>query len=227
MLTACGGGGGDGGSETATAEGIWGGTTSTGEVTGLIVLPGGDTWGVYGDEASGEAGILQGNVLTIGSVVSGSLLDFNLAGPGQTNVGISGSVSTRNDLRLVLASSATLNLAYDASYDTPANLAAMSGTYGALAIGRGNIDGNLRLVINGSAITTSSSSAPGCTGSGSLSIRPGGKAILNFTMSFQGTGCLVTPNTTISGIAQYVTGEIVAIGLDSGRTQGLVIYGER
>lgn len=225
-LTACGGGDD---STSASAEGIWGGTTSSGEITALIVLPDGETWGIYGDEADATAGILQGNLSMSGNRVSGTLLDFNLTGLGQNSAGITGSVNSRSSMNLSINASASLSMTYDGSYDTPASLTAMAGTYSGSAFGLGGLDETARVVISGTNITTSSIDHPACTGTGSVSLRSGGKAIVDFSIRFSGTGCLVPDNTTINGVAQYYasTSEITAIGLNSGRTQGVMMLASR
>lgn len=225
-LTACGGGGD---SETGSAEGIWGGTTSTGEITALIVLPDGETWGIYGDETDASAGILQGNITSNGGAVSGTLLDFNLTGTGQSSVGISGTVRSRSAMNLVIASRATLNMGYDSSYDVPASLTSMAGTYSGSAFGLGGVDETARVIISGTTITTGSVDYPTCVGAGTVSLRPGNKAVVDFSIRFNGSSCLVPDNTTINGVAQYYpsTGEITAIGLNSGRTQGVMMLASR
>ena len=69
-LSACGGGDD---TPTGTAEGIWGGTTSSGWVTALIVLETGETWGVYAGGTN--AGLLHRNTSAIGHQVSGAVTD--------------------------------------------------------------------------------------------------------------------------------------------------------
>jgi hypothetical protein len=223
-LTACGGGED---STSGSAEGIWGGTTSTGEETVLIVLADGETWGIYGDEADATAGILQGNLASSDGLVSGTLLDFNLTGLGQTNLGIRGTVNSRNAMNLVIASSATLNMGYDRTYDTPASLSTMTGSYRGLALGPGRVDETARVVISGTTITTSSATYPDCVGAGTVSLRSGNKAVVDFSIRFEGEGCLVPNNTMISGVAQYSNGSITAVGLNSGRTQGVLLVADR
>lgn len=223
-LAACGGGGGDSAS-TIAAEGIWGGTTSDGALTALIVLEDGETWGAYGDDnvSSPAAGVLQGQLATSGNAVSGSLRDVSLLGIAPSNVPISGTTVPKSSLNLLLGGTTSLNMAYDASYDTPASLATMAGTYMGTALSSDGIDaGSIVELTQGGAISTSSSTATGCTGSGSVALRNSNKAVVNFSITFSGTGCLFAPGTVIQGVAQVTGGDLVVIGLDGGKTQGLL-----
>ncbi len=222
-LAACGGGGDS--ASTIAAEGIWGGTTSGGTLTALIVLEDGETWGAYGNDnvSSPAAGVLQGQLSTSGNVVSGSLRDVSLLGSEPSNVSISGTTVPKSSLNLLLGGTTSLNMTYDASYDTPASLATMAGTYTGTALSSDGIDeGSTVVLTQGGAISTSSATATGCTGSGSVALRNSSKAVVNFSITFSGTGCLFPPGTVIQGVAQVTGGDLVVIGLDGSKTQGLL-----
>lgn len=227
-LVACGGGGGDS-TSSISAEGIWGGTTSGGALTALIVLEDGETWGAYGNDnvSSPAAGVLQGQLSTSGNAVSGSLRDVSLLGIEPSSLSISGTTVPKSSLNLLLGETTPLNMTYDASYDIPASLATMAGTYTGTALSSDGIDeGSIVVLTQGGAISTSSSTATGCTGSGSVALRNSNKAVVNFSITFSGTGCLFPPGTVIQGVAQVTGGDLVVIGLDDSKTQGLLFMSD-
>jgi hypothetical protein len=233
-LVACGGGSDNTGS--VSAEGIWGGTLSGGSLTALFVLENGETWGAYGNDSvdSPAAGVLQGQLSTAGNAVSGSLRDVSLLNLTPTSVSISGTTVPRSSLNLLLGGTTPLNMAYDASYDTPASLAAMAGTYTGLALSPNGIDeDSIVVVTSGGAISTISSTHLGCMGSGSVALRNSNKAVVNFSITFSssdgmgGTQCLFANGTVVRGVAQVTNGELVVIGLDDSKTQGLLMTGDK
>lgn len=223
-LMACGGGGDSTGS-SVSAEGIW-----SDDTTALFVLEDGETWGIYGNTSgiNAAAGILQGQLTTTGNTVSGNLRDVSLIDPDLSNtVAVSGTTVPGQSLILQPQDGTPLSMTYDASYDTPANLTTMAGTYGGSAISSNGLDDNAIVVIHGGAIDAYSGTALDCEGHGSVALRNSSKAIVNFSITFGGTGCLFTPGTVIQGVAQVINGTLVMIGLDGGRTQGLLVLGNK
>lgn len=225
-LAACGGGGGD--SDSGTPEGLWGGTTSDGVATALFVLDDGQTWGVYGSESEGFAGILQGSLSSTGHAVSGRVLDFSLTGTSQSTLSITGTVNAGSSLNLRLDSDTTAGLIFDSAYNSPASLTQIAGTYTGVAAARGVADDSVVVVIDASGnVSTSSTNYSQCVGTGQISLRSGNKAIVNFNIQFTGAGCLFAGGSTMSGVGVYDDNSVVAIGMNAAKTQGLLLVADK
>jgi len=145
-LTACGGGSNDGSKALVNRadEGIWSnlnGTVPLDSGVQVVILRDGSYWGVVGYVQSNGAGftvhgVLHGMANVNGNSVSGTYVDFS--GLGSPNGAYSGTVSSKNSLALTFAEPANsiLTLAgsnlvmnYDASYEQPAALSAIAGSY--------------------------------------------------------------------------------------------------
>lgn len=225
-LAACGGGGGD--SDSETSEGLWGGTTSDGVATALFVLDDGQTWGVYGSESEGFAGILQGRLSSTNHVVSGSVLDFSLTGANQSTLNITGTMNAGSSLNLRLDSDTTARLIFDSAYNTPASLPQIAGTYTGIAAARGVADDSVVVVIDAFGnISTSSTNYSQCVGTGQISRRSGNKAIVNFNIQFTGADCLFAGGSTMNGVGVYDNESVVAIGMNAAKTQGLLLVADK
>lgn len=224
-LAACGGGGeSDSG---MLAEGAWGGETADGTATFLFVLEDGETWGAFGNESTSSFGLYQGRLSTSGTSVGGSLVQVTPFGPQPpANLTVSGTTAPRSSLSLQIGA-VTRSLAYDASYQTPANLATMAGTYTGALVGANGVEENAVVTLtSGGVITASSPGRPDCTADGTVSYRNSNKAVVNFTMTFRGTGCLFGNNTLIRGVAQVAAGDVLALGLDDSKTQALLLIAD-
>lgn len=225
-LAGCGGGGGD--SNSGTPAGLWGGTTSDGVLTALFVLDDGQTWGIYGSESEGFAGILQGSLSSTGNAVSGAVLDFSLTGTSQSTLSISGTVNAGSSLNLRLNSNTTASLSFDSAYNTPTSLAQIAGTYTGIAAARGVADDSVVVLIDASGnVSTRSTNYPQCVGTGQVSLRSGNKAIVNFNILFAGAGCLFAGGSTMSGVGVYDDESVVAIGMNAAKTQGLLLVADK
>jgi hypothetical protein len=224
-LAACGGGGDSG---SGAPEGLWGGYTSDGVATALFVLDDGQTWGVYGSEADGFGGILQGSLNSTGNAVSGSLLDFSLTSTSQSSLSVTGTANAGSSLNLQIDSDTAAGLNFDSAYNTPASLAQIAGTYTGIAAARGIADDSVVVVIDAfGQVSTSSTAYPQCVGTGQVSLRSGNKAIVNFTIAFAGTGCLFAIGSSMSGVGVYEEDSIVAIGMNTSKTQGLLLVADK
>lgn len=238
VLAACGGGGGGGGSTPATspppaqtsgAEGFWSGTTSSGFSILGAVLENGEYWVMY--YANGVLyGVVQGTgTSSNGNFTSTNGLDFYLGGT-VTPVAVSGSYRERASLQGVVTPQAggapvTFTAAYDASYETPATAAAVSGVW------RGRLANGETYTINvGASGAFTGAGSSGCTFSGSIAPRPSGKAVYNVSVTFNGGVCLLGTQT-ITGIA-VVAGSgasqaLYAAALNSTRSSGFVLISTR
>lgn len=220
-LSACGGGDD---APTGTAEGIWGGITSSGLDTALIVLETGETWGVYGDGVT-NAGLLHGTTTSSGNQVSGSVTDYSLLTPSTFPASYAGTFVPKASMNITInPSGATLAATYDASYDIPVNMNTVAGTYDAVLLTTAQgLDENVTLTVDSTGQLFAALSTPGCTAEGTLTPRPTGKAIMNMSLMFRGTNCLVPDGTTITGITQDDNNVLVGMGLNVSQTQGLLL----
>jgi hypothetical protein len=226
-LVACGGGGDS--TSSFSAEGIWGGSLADGTVAALIVLDDGEAWGAYDNDSTGSAGVLRGTLTASGSAVSGSLRDLSFLDLEPVTVPISGTAVTGSKLNLLIRDTTPLNMTYDASYDSPANLATLAGTYEGSAMSPNGSDAAAIVVLtsDGAIRTRSRDTVVDCAGSGSVALRNSSKAIVNFSLTFRGQDCPFADGTPINGVAQVIDGTLVMIGVNSAQTQGLIILGDK
>lgn len=216
-LTLAGCGGGDSESSPPTPEpgpsatlaavqGIWqsaaGGTTST----SAIVLPDGALWAVQvsGTGASAMTRVLKATLAVQGSGYSATGKSYTLGGvtSAATTVPVVASVVEKTSLNVRTGADAnaeTLDLAWQARYDTSASLAGFAGAWSA-TLGPGtvlwSIDEQGR--ISGRRTT-------GCTYTGQLALRPERKAVVDALVQEDCAGS----RTQLDGVA--------TINPDSGR----------
>lgn len=236
-LAGCGGGGGGGSApaappppaQTSSAEGFWRGTTSSGFSILGAVLENGEYWVMY--YANGLLyGVVQGTgTSNNGNFTSTNGLDFSLGGT-VTPVAVSGSYRERASLQGVVTPQAggapvTFTAAYDATYETPATLAAVAGVW------RGRLASGETYTINvGASGAFTGAGSSGCTFSGSIAPRASGKAVYDVSITFNGGVCLLGTQT-ITGIAAVAgsgTAQVMyAAALNATRSSGFVLISTR
>lgn len=232
VVAACGGGSGSAPPPpppASPAQGFWVGSTSSGYGLLGAVLENGEYWFMY--HANGYLyGVVQGTGSAAnGNFASSDGLDFYLGGT-VTPVAVAGSYRERASLQGVVTPQAggppvTFSAAYDASYDTPATAAAVSGTWrGRLASGETY---SINVAADGSLTGAGSS---GCAFTGSIVPRPSGKAVYNVTVRFNGGVCLLGTQT-IGGIAAIAgagaSAVLYAAALNGARNAGFVVIATR
>lgn len=229
-LAACGGGGDDAPAASGSAEGIWGGTSSTGLATALIVAQDGQTWGVFGrDDDTPTAGLLRGTTRVEGNRTTIDFTGINLLDGTTATGAFEGTVRSKAALNLtVRGSQTTLEATYDSSYDAPVSLAGIAGNYTVSMFASGLVpEQGVPITIAPTGAISGSSATPGCTSSGTVSPRTPGKNILNFSLTFQGANCPFAAGSSFTGVAQAFQGDFVAIGFDGAATAGLLVTGSR
>lgn len=222
LVAACGGGGGGsnpGLAPVATsyvAQGVYQGTTSTGLSFSAIVLDDNSIWAVYGAALNGGLSV-SGLFTGAGSAGSTGYTAATRDFPYPGNAPITGSLTAsyvagvsfngtlaEGNLTETFQAVAPASSLYN--YNTAAQLSAVSGTWtGQL------LDGESATISVGSSGQISGSSSMGCTFTGSLAPRAGGKNIFDATIDFGASPC-AAPNQTSTGIA-------VAYPIGSGLTQ--------
>ncbi|MCU0925744.1 MAG: hypothetical protein MUF44_06790 [Hydrogenophaga sp.] len=232
VLAGC-GGGGDGGSTeiapgpSATAEGFWSGTTSTGTQVNVAILETGETWGVY---TSGNSiiGALYGNTTSSGTSLNGSGSDFNIPSRTVTPGTYSGTYSSRATISLTASNGTRFSGTYSASYDQAASLAAVAGTFSGTGVSGGSSVQSASVTISSSgAVSTPVSN--GCSSAGTFTPRPSGKNIFNVSVTFTGANCALGNGATTTGVAYYdsATRQLLVMALNSARSDGFIYIGSK
>jgi len=230
VLSACGGGGGDDATTSASVEGFWNGTTSTGTAVSLAVLENGETWGLYA--SSGYlAGALNGNTTTSGSGVSISGTEFNFLTQTSNSGSYSGNVTAKETISISAPDGTKFTGTYDPSYDQPATLASVAGTYAGYAVTAEVAAQPSTVVIdvNGNVSSSYVSGTLSCATTGTATPRASGKNVFNIQLTFTGNYCALGSGTVVNGVATYdsVSRQLIAISLNGSKSDGLVFVGSR
>lgn len=210
-----------------TAEGVWQGTASTGARVGLVVLENGETYGLY-TSGNNLAGALYGITASSGTTLSGSGSDFNIPSRTVANLTYSGTFSEKSSLQLTSPTGGTFAATYDASYDQPASLAALAGTFSGGGIsGRSSFQSAPVTVSTTGTIAVPSSN--GCSQSGNISPRASGKNIFDVVVTFTGGNCALGNGTVTKGIAHFdaTARELVVLAFNPAKTDGFIYVGKK
>lgn len=235
VLSACGGGGGDEttstpSTTTASAEGFWNGTTTTGTEVSLAVLENGETWGLYASSDS-VVGALYGNTTTSGTTLSGSGTGFNFVTRTSSSGSYTGNVTTKAAITLDVSDGTKFSGTYDASYDQAASLSSLAGTYTGWAVTAATAAQTTTVAVDAGGNISSSfiDGLLNCTTTGTATPRASGKNIFNLQLTFTGNNCALGNGTVVTGVATYdsVDQALIAMGLNSARSDGLVFVGTR
>jgi hypothetical protein len=211
----------------ASAEGFWVASLPSGINVKWAVLDDGETWGIY--EAQGTVlGAFHGITRSAAGALygSGSAFDIPSASVGATT--LTGSYIARQTITLSTAFGAQISGRYAPSYDQPASLPTLQGRYGGEGLGsRGPVLGMALSVAPGGAFVMTSNED--CAASGTLSPRPGGKAVFNIRLRFAGRACALGDGATASGVAHLsaASGELVVLALNEAKTDGWLYLGTR
>jgi hypothetical protein len=234
-LSACGGGGGNGGTPSApviSAEGLWTGSTSTARTVTGIVLDNGTYWLLYSvpNVSVLTAGFVQGTGTSInGSFSSSDGIDFNISGQGINNATVSASyVSKQSFIGSVSYpnpnSTYTFTSAYNADYDKTPSLSAIAGNYGGIASVAGSHEA-ITMVINSQGLVAG-------TGTGTSSCQYAGLVVprakgnlYDLSLVISGSNC--TGTSSVTGIGYFDSGakRLYLAALNSARSNGLVFDG--
>ena len=211
----------------ATAEGLWFGSTNTGETIIGLVLDNGTFYFLYTLPGSPYiAGVVQGTATeTNGQFNSSNARDFNVTGFGVTNVAIAGTRVSPASLGGAIGSSygnAIFGAAYQTTYEQPANLSAAAGTYSGSAASSAGIRST---VVTVSASGAFSGEVAGCSFIGVASPR-GTVNVFDLSVTFDGGTCIFG-TSTLSGIAYYdaPSRQIYASAPNAARTDGFLFVG--
>jgi hypothetical protein len=229
LLAAC---GGDSANPAAsgTAEGFWSGTASNGNSVGIFVLENSETWGIYTRNGFIQ-GALFGTSTGTGSNFSASGTDFNLLQWSSSVGSYTGSVVPKSTINAVSNLGVSISLAYDADYEQAASLQAVAGNYslsGVSAFGGGT---NIPFIISAQGVANAGQD--GCSASGTVLPRPGGKNVYNISLTFSSSGgnCAFGNGATASGIflldTTVIPNAVVTLALTPNKQDGFIGVGEK
>lgn len=241
-LVGCGGGGDDGTDstpipQTASAEGMWSGTTSRGSNVLGFVLDDGTFYGVYTEPYSqGIVGIIQGSGSSNnGTYTVANGIDYYFGSQAYvSSASISGTYVSMQSLtgtvRWPNGETNTFDATYDTRYDETPSLTAVAGTYSGEVVG-----GSESLGVNGDYVTAtisaggliSGTSTYGCNFSGTVVPRTHGN-VYNASVRMGGYPCLF-PNQTLTGVLFYDSDEQLAFSAvkTPDRSGGLLLYAQK
>ena len=242
VLAGCGGGGGGSSStsgvttSSVAAQGVYQGTTSTGQAFELLVLDDGTYYDLNGTNSGNQfmvTDLIQGTSSINGTSFSSSdMRDFLFN--GQT---VNGSVSAT----IVAASSVngtvtegTNNVTFSGAppatttynYNTAADINTITGSWSLTTLQ--GASSSLAINANG----TFSGSSNGCTYTGMVTPRSSGKNVFNVSVQFGPSPCVLA-NGSATGIAlSYpISGtsltQLLVAAVDPTRTYGTVLFGQR
>lgn len=244
FLTACGGGGGVDGVNTAgsdqggnqsnagtqSAEGIWSGTSSNGTTLNLAILENGDSWGVYtSTQGSFISGALHGQVQTSGASLLGSGKAYDFTTGVVSTGNLVGQVQTKTSLIASSLAGFKVAMSYKEGYDARASLTELAGKY--LIFGRSGRDIVVPSQVEISSEGVFSNLENGCTRVGTFVPRASNKNIFNLSVSYSGTCTSFASGSVLRGIAfldkSTVPYRLHSLSLNNDKTDGVVIIGTK
>lgn len=185
------------------------------------------TWGLY---SSGNTiyGAVNGTTVATGNNFSTSGTDFNFATRTATSGTYTGTAVTGATLTATGSNGVTFSGIFNASYNTPANIANIAGTYTGWGITKSTLAQTSIVTISNTGVV--SASAINCTVAGTVTPRAGGKNVYNVSTTFSGSNCALGNGTTTTGVAvldaSSGASRLVAITLNSGKSDGYIFSGE-
>ena len=222
FLMACGGSGGGSSSSSTKAQGVYTGTTSTGETFETIVLPNDKVYALYGI-TSGNIfwvyGLLAGQGSSNNGSYTASVTDYYYTGADYSG-SVTASYVVGSSLNGTYSESGqqetfTGSVSSGYNFNTPALLSSITGAWsGAL------MDGESATATLNSNGTFSGSSSLGCSFSGTISPDSSNDNFFDVSLTFGGSPC-VLPNQTVSGVAvDYLLSDGVTTQLVAALTSG-------
>ncbi|MBX3656919.1 MAG: hypothetical protein KF740_00640 [Ramlibacter sp.] len=185
-LTACGGGGGSGGvsppppaANAEATQGFWSGPVDAQTTALAVYLAEGPVWTIV-QTGTATTALVVGTSTVSGSAFAVAGRNFNLASGATSSFSISGSVVPRGTLSVAAAGTApAYALVYNKAYESPAQLADISGAWRATFNGGSVV---LTLNISGAGVLTGSTNT-GCSYTGSVAPHAGGVAVFDLALT--------------------------------------------
>jgi len=219
---------------TASAEGLWTGTTTTNRTVKGLVLDDGSFWLLYSEDQNPSfiTGAVHGaTTIQSGSAISSSAKDFNVERPGVPVFGatLSGDYTTKQTLDGTILDQTggkmIFTTTYDPNYEQVPDINTVAGIYtGPVAK---NETAEVTVFSTGK-ISGKSNSVPACTFDGSFVPRKGGNAF-DVTLIFGGQPTCSNGSDTVRGVAFYdtVTNKLYSAAFNDAKPNGSVFLGTR
>lgn len=233
-LTACGGGGDDGGQDSTWASGAWAGATSSGRAVSAFVLGDGSYYMLY--SAENDPATLGGAVQGTGAFegrafTSSDAQDFNVGGTPPVSP-VAATLSANALPRWTFDGTVTpstgtamdFRLRYDAGFDNTPSLGTLAGAYtGNAAFALGIRPATFTVTAAGDV----SSSINACAITGKATPRTDGN-VYDLTIQFGPLPCAL-PGASFSGVAYLKegTGELQAVARHAASGQTVIFAGAR
>jgi len=203
---------------TGTANG-----TPSGNYTfGLVVLENSELWGVY-IRGNLIYGAVHGTVQAADGSFTGAGFDFNIPSGARTPATVSGTYQAGVSIAGSGSPTGSFAGTYDASYNTPATLASIQGTWTGQVVTRIRTE-NSRVTIGADGAFSGNVSS--CNYTGSAAPRPGGKNVFDMTVTFAVGGCLFD-GKTVTGIALVSGGKLITLALLPDGSDGFMAIAAR
>ncbi|MEN9315999.1 MAG: hypothetical protein RIS35_2392 [Pseudomonadota bacterium] len=213
------------------AAGFWNGSTETGRSLTGAVLDDGTYYLFYSaaNNANALGGFLHGTgSTTAGSFASSNTRDFNLEGPALLDASLQSTVVPRSSFNGTVtytsgAGVSGFRTSFDTDYDIVPSLTSLAGTYSGVS-GGSAVTVTMTVASDGAIVGSSSG---GCRFTGSASPRSRGNAY-DFTLTFGAVPCDLV-GQTLKGVGLYDASlrQLLAVGLDTGRTTGFIFLGTK
>ena len=211
-MTACGGGSSNlSGTPNSTApvsgpdlsgpaDGFWTGRNDIGYNLGGVFLDNGDYYGVTTDSRGALFSITNAKSSGTGVQFKMSGNEYSMLKWGVTYSTASGTLNSKSSLLLTTSGGTTISARYDSSYDTPAAISQIVGSYSASGISARGAIGSKPLTISSSG-TIVFDYQNGCIATGSVSPRSNNlRRVFNITMNFSGNTCVLGPGAVTTGV---------------------------
>lgn len=228
LLAACGGGSGGSNNNVANQDpqGFWYGT-SAGYNIEAVILENGELYNIF--SKNGVAyGVDYGTITVSGSSYNGVLKEFyiptNQVYSGAVNATFVPKTSMQGTTQGGTAAPVPFTARYDSSYDTPATLAQITGTY----TGNYYTGAPVNLSISSNGVVSGISVA--CQIGGSVAPRASGKNVYNVNLVFSGANCQPgTGSASGIGVLSVVNGStyLYTAGLNASQTNGFFWIGKK
>ena len=229
----------------AEAEGFWHGILGGGSSSGvsgwsIAVLENGEIWAMETFDATTIVqtvdvrifGAFHGVADISGSTMTGPATVFNDY-PSRyiTQSTFSGQFESKRSIMVYALAVGTFFGSYDISYDQPATLSSITGTYSGTAVTGSDVYSQTAITIDSGGTVSGTTAA--CTTTGRVTPRASGKNIFDVALAFSGTACPGGNGSSFSGIGAGIgysgaDGRTLLIWtLNTSKTDGFLFKGWR
>ena len=204
LLTACGGGDGDPGSNgsklsggSSELEGLWTGQSNDGMQTALVVLEDGSAYGLQRRGSTLKSAIV-GKASGSGGVFSMQASVFNFVFWSEISSNYGGTYKARTSMSPTLGGNLPPLLSYKNAYESAATLSAVEGNYMLKGISKSAATPPVKMTLSAKG-DISFSDWGACSPTGTVSPRSSGRNVFDLSIRFN-DDCPLAKNTLVSGV---------------------------